>query len=273
MKHRDFFRLKDSLLNYGGSEPNVISSRCWVQILARVAVLASLMTVTACASGPRTAGVDPVDPYESMNRKVFAFNDAADRVILAPVARGYRAATPEMVQTGVGNFFSNIGDIGSAVNYGLQGRFLRAGKSSLRFAINTTIGLLGFLDPATPIGLKAPATDFGETLHVWGFKQGPYIVLPLLGPSTTRGSVGSGVDLLLSQQWTPGGNTVRATWVVDSRSRLLDAESLITGDRYIFLRDAYLQRRAAQLGTADPTSPLNPFTESEEMFDWGDPAQ
>src|SRR5690606_11774512 len=144
--------------------------------------LAVLMT--GCATAPDTA--DPRDPFEGFNRTVFRFNDAVDEAVLKPVATGYQKVTPSFVQTGVSNFFGNIGDVWSAVNNLRQGK-LEAGMSDgMRVAINTTFGFVGLLDIASEAGLTKHKEDFGQTLGVWGVPSGPYLVLPLLGPSTIR---------------------------------------------------------------------------------------
>jgi phospholipid-binding lipoprotein MlaA len=224
----------------------------------------SLGVLSGCASAP---GGPVGDPYESLNRKVFAFNEGADRAILSPLARGYKRATPQTVRHGISNFFANLGDLGGTVNAALQGRGRRALYNGSRFLINSTVGLFGLLDVASPLGIQRYQTDFGETLATWGVGSGPYLVVPLLGPRTARSGVGSGVDLVLQQAWRGGGALLPAVEAVDGRAGFLEAELLITGDRYVFIREAYLQQRAAKLGLEIPGAD---FAASDEAYDWGD---
>ena len=188
------------------------------------------------------------DPWESYNRKVFAFNDGADRYFLAPIARGYQWATPDPVESGIRNFFSNLDDIMVITNDLLQFKFAQAGSDSGRFLINTTLGVGGFFDVASKVGLEKRRQDFGLTFAHWGAASGPYVVLPLLGPFTVRDGfaavAGGTLDVVASQvNHVPTRNTLLATELVDKRASLLAAESLISGDRYSFLRDVYLQQR------------------------------
>jgi phospholipid-binding lipoprotein MlaA len=226
--------------------------------------LMATVLLSGCASGPRT---DAIDPYEAANRKVFAFNEGADRALLSPLARGYREVTPTPIQRGIRNALANIGDFGGAINAGLQGRGRRAVRNASRLVVNTTVGLFGLFDVASRLGIERYETDFGQTLAVWGLEQGPYLVLPLLGPRTARSGLGSGVDFMLQQSWRGGVALLPAAEAVDSRAALLDAEDLISGDRYLFIRDAYLQRRAARLGIPPQGAD---FPDSEAQFDWGD---
>ncbi|WP_110668550.1 VacJ family lipoprotein [Salinicola halophilus] len=205
--------------------------------------------VAAALSGCASTGQDanPQDPWEGFNRGVYQFNDTLDRYALKPVAQGYDAVTPEPVQDGVGNFFSNLGEIRTAFNSVLQWEWANAGVSSGRFLINSTLGVAGLLDPASRMGLEENHEDFGQTLGVWGIDSGPYLVLPILGPSTVRDASGLPVDAYTypvtyveDDAWRFGLTFLR---FVDLRADLLDQENLIQGDRYSFIRDAYLQRR------------------------------
>lgn len=188
-----------------------------------------------------------VDPWEPMNRRIFAFNETLDKYILLPAAKGYRFVMPDPAERGVTNFISNIYEFNSFFNSLLQGRPGNAYQSAGRFLINTTVGLLGFFDVATRMGIEHSPADFGQTLATWGFEQGPYLMFPLFGPKTVRSGVGYLVDTYTSlpiylddQEWAYLFWTIEA---IDIRANLIKADDLITGDRYIFIRNAYLQRR------------------------------
>ncbi|WP_256930774.1 VacJ family lipoprotein [Pseudomonas sp. ABC1] len=187
------------------------------------------------------------DPWEGFNRVVFRFNDTLDRYTLKPLAKGYQKVTPAPLEDGIGNFFRNVGDVVVLSNNLLQGKVHDAGVDTSRILFNTTFGLLGFVDVATRMGLQRNDEDFGQTLGVWGLGNGPYVVLPLLGPSTVRDAVGRVPDTYLQpypyMQHVPSRNTLMGVDVVDTRASLLAAERMVTGDRYIFIRNAYLQSR------------------------------
>jgi phospholipid-binding lipoprotein MlaA len=188
------------------------------------------------------------DPWEGFNRKVFVFNDTLDTYALKPIAKGYRVITPDPVEDGISRMFSNVGEIVNVVNGLLQGKFRQAGNDTGRFLVNTTIGLVGFFDVADDLGLpKSDGEDFGQTLGTWGVGSGPYIVIPLLGPSTMRDGPAKLVDFLVDPvseiDHVPTRNTVYGVDVVSTRADLLKAEELIKGDKYSFIRDVYLQRR------------------------------
>ncbi|MFN0315929.1 MAG: VacJ family lipoprotein [Burkholderiales bacterium] len=197
------------------------------------------------------AGTNPRDPFEPLNRGVYKVNDALDRAILKPVAKGYRAVVPVPFRGGISNFLENLSDVPVALNGMLQGKFRQAASDGGRFIINSSVGILGIFDVATHLGLPRHDEDFGQTLGFWGLGSGPYLMLPLLGPSSVRDGSGLIVDYATTpatyafedgpQAWTALG--VR---VVDQRASLLDAERLLDEaalDRYSFLRDVYLQRR------------------------------
>lgn len=188
-----------------------------------------------------------VDPWESFNRKVFNFNDWFDRALFKPTAQVYDAVTPQFIRSGIGNFFNNIGEIPTISNDLLQGKFSRAASATGRFIINTTLGLAGTVDVATEFGLEAHDEDFGQTLAVWGAPAGPYMVLPFLGPSTVRdtgGKVGDwGTDVMSHVDDVDTRNGLRAIEILDLRASFLAADELMIGDRYVFMRDAYLQSR------------------------------
>ncbi len=188
------------------------------------------------------------DPWEGFNRKVFVFNDTLDTYALKPVAKGYRAVTPDPVEDGISRMFSNLGEIVNVLNDVLQGKFSQAGNDTGRFLVNTTVGLVGFFDVAKDFGMpKSDGEDFGQTLGVWGVNDGPYVVLPLLGPSTLRDAPARFVDHLVNPvneiDDIPTRNTIYGVDIVSTRADLLKAEELIKGDKYSFIRDVYLQRR------------------------------
>ncbi len=202
--------------------------------------------LTGCATGS-----NPRDPLEPFNRGVYKVNDVLDKVALKPVAKGYRAVVPLPLRGGVSNFLNNLRDLPIAFNGLLQGKFHQAASDSGRFVINSSIGILGFFDVASNLGLRKHDEDFGQTLGVWGVASGPYLMLPLLGPSTVRDGSGLIVDYGTGPgnyifREAPENWTVFALRIVSQRASLLDAERLLDEaalDRYTFLRDAYLQRR------------------------------
>lgn len=242
-------------------------------VYARALVaLAMLVMLAGCAGRVAVEDRHPDDPWEGFNRGVFAFNDTLDRAVLKPVARGYRWATPQPVQTGVGNFFSNLGEIRTTLNSLLQGKPGNAGRSTSRFLLNTTVGIAGLWDVATPMGITAEREDFGQTLGVWGVGEGPYLVLPLLGPSTVRDTGGLPLDMVTYPVYYVENDKVRygltALRIVDVRAGLLDQEELIQGDRYTFIRDAYLQRRRFEVSDGELGD--DPFASDDFDFDEAD---
>ncbi len=214
----------------------------------------SLSLLQACAT---VTHPDPADPWEGMNRNIQVFNDEVDRFILKPVAKGYQWITPEFVDIGLSNFFSNLKDIGVSVNDFLQAKPKQGGMDAARFLVNSTAGIGGFIDVATLIDLPKHEEDFGQTLAVWGVPRGPYFVMPLLGPSSVRdvgGYVGDAAlhpftyTLFFGSTALSTGLSVglRSLEVIDVRADFLDAEAVASEaavDRYIFFRSAYMQRR------------------------------
>jgi len=203
-------------------------------------------------------GQNPRDPLEGFNRVMFNFNDSVDQAVVKPVAQVYHDVLPSFVQTGVGNFFSNIGDIWSAFNSLLQGKAGEGVTGIMRVGVNTTFGLGGLLDIGSPAGLSKHKEDFGQTLGVWGVRSGPYLVLPVLGPTTVRDAVATPLDYYgdLWSYYKPVyiRNTGSVVRLVDLRAGVLDAGSLIEDaalDKYVFIRDAYLQRRANEIHPDD----------------------
>ena len=207
------------------------------------------LLVLALAAGAASAQ-SANDPFEKANRAIFGFNEALDSAVLTPVAKGYQAAVPELVRTGVTNFFGNFGDGWSAINNLLQGKGEAAGTMVMRVAANTLFGIGGIFDVASDLGMERSSEDFGQTLGRWGMPAGPYVVWPLLGPSTARDTLGRPLDLA----WSPSAaiNDSAVSWslsalnLIDTRANLLSASRVVDGlafDKYTFIRDAYVARR------------------------------
>ncbi|MDR5867133.1 MlaA family lipoprotein [Halomonas koreensis] len=220
-----------------------------------LAALCALGLLTGCATTGTGERSHPDDPWEGFNRGVFAFNETVDRYAVKPAAQGYRFVTPDPVETGIGNFFSNLGEVSNALNSLLQGKGANAGIASGRFLINSTVGVLGLFDVATRLDLVGREEDFGQTLATWGVGEGPYLVLPLLGPSTVRDTAGLPVDWYTDPVSHVEDDTVRYSLrgleIVDTRAGLLDQEQLIRGDRYSFIRDSWLQRRRFEVNDGE----------------------
>lgn len=202
---------------------------------------------------------DPRDPYEALNRDVHKFNEGWDNAVFKPLARGYKAITPQPVDNGITNFFSNINDVVSAVNNLLQFKLTRAASDVGRVLINTTAGILGFMDVASNMNLPKYGEDFGQTLGTWGVGPGPYIVLPFFGPSTGRDTVGLVVDWYTDPvtYLEPDSHriAVKALRVVDKRADLLGASKVLDQaalDPYEFMRDAFLQKRTNDIYDGNP---------------------
>lgn len=234
-----------------------------------VAALLAVAVLSGCASTASSRQAQPEDPWEGFNRQVFAFNDTLDRYALKPAARGYRFVTPDPVETGVGNFFSNLGELRTTLNSLLQGKPGNAGIATGRFLINSTVGVAGLFDVASHMELVGREEDFGQTLAVWGVGEGPYVVLPLLGPSTVRDTAGLPVDSytypLTYVEEDKVRLSLRALDVIDTRAGLLDQERLIRGDRYSFIRDSWLQRRRFEVNDGELGE--DPFASDEFDFD------
>lgn len=213
---------------------------------ARAFLCALALTAGGCATNG-----DPRDPLEPMNRAIYHFNDGVDNLLIKPAAELYTGRMiPEFVRTGLRNFFDNINDVIVAVNDLLQGKFAAAGNDVGRIVINSTAGILGIRDVATDAGLPKNNEDFGQTLGVWGFGDGPYIVLPILGPSSVRDTVGWVGDIytwpITYVKPNRTRNTLAAVRFVGIRADLLPASTVLQAaalDPYVFVRDAYLQRR------------------------------
>ncbi|MBB1072891.1 VacJ family lipoprotein [Rhodoferax sp. 4810] len=233
------------------------------RIAARSALLAVVLVLSACATGPNA---NPRDPLEPFNRGVYGFNDAVDRAVVKPVATAYRDVLPSPVRTGVSNFFNNLQDLWSFVNNSLQLKGEGAGNSIVRFGVNTAFGLGGLLDIATEMRIERFTEDFGQTLGHWGIGAGPYVVLPLLGPSTLRDTAALPVDMsgnAVSQiSDVPTRNSATVLGLVSRRAQLLDASKMLDEvalDPYTFTRDAFLQRRRNLVYDGNPPDEDEPL--------------
>ena len=203
------------------------------------------------------------DPFEDLNRDIFIFNEKLDEKLLKPAAIAYRKVTPQFARSGVTNFFNNLEEIDTTINQVLQGEIKYAFNDAGRFVINTTIGLFGLIDVASKMGLERHEEDFGQTLGVWGFDTGPYIMIPFLGPSNPRDLLSRPISSFLSGTFAMEDDDVKITFIgidsLETRERLLDAETLIIGDKYIFVKDAYVQSREYEIN--------NGSTEDDEFLD------
>jgi len=210
------------------------------------------LLISGCSSVPSVDdGERRPDPWEGMNRSINAFNDELDIYVLKPVARGYRAITPEPIDKGISNFFSNLDDVTVFINDLLQLKVIQGTSDLARFTINSTVGLLGLFDVAKLIGLEKHHEDFGQTLGFWGAPEGPYLVLPFFGPSTLRdGPSMIAVDWRTDPIYYEPDRAVKyglyTIDVIDTRADLLHASNIVekgSTDSYLFIREAYLQRR------------------------------
>lgn len=222
--------------------------------LARIGLAMAIAAgLSACATG-----TNPRDPLEGYNRAMFKFNDTVDQVALKPVATAYKKVTPSFVQTGVGNFFGNLSDVWSAVNNLLQGKGEAGLQDVVRVGMNSTFGIFGLIDFASQAGIPKHNEDFGQTLGWYGIQPGPYVMLPLLGPSTVRDTVALPLDIT-GDPWrykdpVSVRNIGTVTRVVDKRAALLDATNLMEAaalDRYEFIRDGFLQARESKVFDGD----------------------
>lgn len=234
--------------------------------VGRGLLLLAALLLGGCASGPNA---NPADPLEPWNRGVYKFNDTVDRNVLKPVATAYQQSVPELVRKGVGNFFANLEDAWSTVNSALQLKGQAAGESLTRFWVNTFMGLGGVLDVASEMQIPRHDEDFGQTLGYWGVGSGPFLMLPLLGPSTVRDTAALPADwyggLARYTDDVPTRNTLTVVRGVHRRAGVLKQEGLLEGaalDKYSFLRDAYLQHRRNLVYDGNP--PEEPMPEEPE---------
>ncbi len=209
------------------------------------------------------------DPLESINRKIFVFNDSVDRMALAPIARGFDKITPDIAQRGIGNVFANLLEVTTILNDLLQLKFGQAASDGGRLVLNTTVGLFGLFDVASAVGLEKHTEDLGQTLGYWGVGSGPYVVVPFFGSYTFRDGLGAYGDIYTDYvsdlSHVPTRNQMWAVRILHRRASVFAAEGLITGDKYTFIRDAYLQRREYMVKDG-----LVKDTFGEEDTDWGD---
>jgi phospholipid-binding lipoprotein MlaA len=235
-------------------------------LLAATLLLGACATITTARGGPG----QKLDPWESWNRKVFAFNEGLDKNFLEPVATVYAKIVPQFVRRSVDNFFGNAADAWSAVNNLLQGKLQFAMEDTVRFTTNSVFGFAGLLDVATEFGLDHRYEDFGQTLGTWGFGAGAYVVWPLFGPSTVRDSIALPLDRSVSPALLI--NSGSAQWgitglqVINTRANLLGASKLLDDialDKYSFLRDAYLQRRRSLVFDGDEPASPNPADDAD----------
>ncbi len=236
------------------------------QRIACALLLGSAM-LGGCAISPSAA---PRDPWESFNREVSDFNEGLDKAVLKPTATAYQRLTPPLVRQGIGNFFGNVSDVWSLVNNVLQAKPKESVETLFRVGVNTTMGLGGIIDVATELRLERHREDFGQTLGYWGVPTGPYLVLPLLGPSTLRDSLAMPVDWQVDPvgnlNQVPLRNSLRALRIVDTRADLLQVGNMLDDaalDKYSFTRDAFLQRRRGLALEGKPPG----RAEVEERFD------
>jgi phospholipid-binding lipoprotein MlaA len=223
--------------------------------LKRLVLLGLLGVMVGCASIPAGVERSPHDPWESFNRSVFEFNEGLDAYVLKPVVTGYRFVLPEFVRDGIYNFFSNYSDIYTALQNLLQGKPGYAFSDLMRVVVNTTFGLGGLIDMATPGGLPKHKEDWGQTFGVWGIPSGPYVVLPFFGPSNVRDTFGTAADLESDYLFrllpdVALRNSLTGLRVVNARNTYYEAGDLLDGaalDKYSFVRDAYIQRRQYQI--------------------------
>jgi phospholipid-binding lipoprotein MlaA len=197
---------------------------------------------------PQNVNAKDIDPWQGYNRSMFSFNLKVDKYFLKPLAKAYVRLTPSFFRQGVSNVFFNVLEIPSAFNAVLQGKPTAAAQNGGRLLVNTTLGIAGLFDVAQHMGLpRKDGEDFGQTLGVWGLSSGPYVVLPFLGPSNIRDTTALPIDWVTDPkyyiEYVPTRNTTRAVSYLDTRASYLPLEKAATGDKYVFYRDAYLQRR------------------------------
>lgn len=231
---------------------------CFLGKGLKVAALSGMIALSGCAT-TNSEFADPRDPYEDYNRAMYSFNDALDQAIFKPLGQGYNAIVPAPVNKGVSNFFNNISDVTSAVNNLLQFKVGRAISDVGRVAVNSTIGIAGLFDVASNMNMPRYNEDFGQTLGTWGVASGPYIVLPVIGPSSGRDTVGVVADWFTDPITYIEDDAVR--WglrgldLVDTRAGLLNASRVLDSaaiDPYAFVRDAYLQKRLSDVHDGNP---------------------
>ena len=229
---------------------------------------AALILLTLVLGGCASTGSNPDDPWEGWNRKVYTFNKALDTAVAKPLTQGYQAITPDFIETGVSNVFDNLGDIPNFLNNLFQGKPVDSVSDLARFVVNSTLGVAGLWDPASSMGLVKHDEDFGQTLATWGVGEGPYVMLPLMGPSTLRDTfakpIDSQMDLINQIDHVRTRNQIKLLELIDKRAGLIPFEELLNSatDEYSFVRDSYLQNRKYKVFDGD--IPLEDDFECEE---------
>ncbi|MDH5388014.1 MAG: VacJ family lipoprotein [Gammaproteobacteria bacterium] len=231
-----------------------------------IILLLGLNTGCTTLDGP----ANPDDPFESFNRSMYSFNETLDEYAMKPIAQGYQAVTPDAVDSGITNFFSNLGDVLVLINELLQLKIEDAIATSARIVFNSTFGLFGLIDIATDFGLPKHEEDFGQTLGYWGVDSGPYLVLPFFGPSSIRDGIGlaadfTELDLVYDDMSAKDTYSLLALKYVDKRADLLKAKDIVdetAPDPYAFIRDAWVQRRLNQVYDGNP-----PETDEDDLFE------
>jgi phospholipid-binding lipoprotein MlaA len=242
--------------------------------LRNILPLIAILVLSGCASAPGRTTND--DPLQGFNRGVYKFNTVVDKATLKPVAKGYQKITPQWMRTGVSNFFSNLGEPWTVLNELFQGKPKAMGQQTGRFLINTVLGVGGFIDVASKMNLPAQNEDFGQTLAVWGVPSGPYVVLPILGPSTIRDGLGRvpdyfGHPLTYADVNWKVRTGLAVTSAVSAREKLLSIEGTLDKayDKYGVLRDVWVQQREYQIYDGNPPQ----SEEDEGNFDDSESAE
>lgn len=236
----------------------------WLVRLKRCIALVMVVITVGCASIPAGVPPSPNDPWEPFNRSVFQFNEGLDAYVLKPIVAGYRFILPEIIRDGIYNFFANYSDIYTALQNLLQGNPGLAFNDLMRVVVNTTMGLGGLIDLATPGGLEKHKEDWGQTFGVWGIPAGPYVVLPFFGPSNVRDTFGTVADIESDYLFTyvkniGVRNSVTGLRIINGRNTYYEAGDLLdiaAIDKYSFMRDAYIQRRQYQIDEGREGTPV-----------------
>lgn len=236
------------------------------QRLGKILAISLVLLLQACAT---VKNADVRDPWESMNRSVYNFNEVLDNIAIQPAAKAYNAVLPSPVRTGIHNFVGNLGDVWTLANTALQLKLQASAETFMRITVNTVFGLGGVLDVATEMRLEKRKEDFGQTLGYWGVKPGPYVVLPILGPSTVRDALATPIDMQgdVTQQFNDQAtrSVLTVTRILDVRSGLLESLDVIKAaalDPYSFVRDAYLQKRENDVHDGNPPARFD-YSESD----------
>ncbi len=246
-----------------------------IPVIKFLAVFTCVVSISACSNtdiGNKQADIKSIDRFEGFNRKIYRLNNGADGMILRPIAKGYKAITPKIVDTSIGNFFSNLDDVGNVINNSLQGKFADAGSDLERVVFNSTLGFAGLVDIASSVGLKKHDEDFGQTLAKWGVKSGPYVMLPFFGPTTVRDGISRfSVDRATDPTTYSDENiALFIAETVKKRSDLFAQEGVLddlSDDKYSALRDVWIQNRNFLIndGSAESSSGDDLIDELESL--------